>query len=182
MPESEHPEQNPLSFAYIREQQQADQKLLKMLEKHPDNYFYKCLDDDIEDIICFVRPYADKTTQWKIALPENMLQQTVEWFHQVMGHPGQSRLRGTLLQRYFHHKLRYTIDKFKCDHCQRHKLPGRGFGLLPERELRIAPWEEVAIDLIGPWKVKVNGKHVKKESRSLYERGLHRSNGKVVEA
>ena len=28
----------------------------------------------------------------------------------------------------------------------------------------------------------VNGKHVKKESRSLYERGLHRSNGKVVEA
>jgi hypothetical protein len=25
---------------------------------------------------------------------------------------------------------------------------------LPEREVRIAPWEEVAIDLIGPWKVK----------------------------
>ena len=29
---------------------------------------------------------------------------------------------------------------------------------LPEREVRIAPWEEVAIDLIGPWKVQVNGK------------------------
>ena len=39
-------------------------------------------------------------------------------------------------------------------------MPGRGFGLLPERELRIAPWEEVAIDLIGPWKVKVRGKQV----------------------
>jgi hypothetical protein len=26
--------------------------------------------------------------------------------------------------------------------------------------VRIAPWEEVAIDLIGPWKVKVNGKQV----------------------
>ena len=30
--------------------------------------------------------------------------------------------------------------------------------MLPEREVRIAPWEEVAIDLIGPWKVKVNNK------------------------
>ncbi len=26
--------------------------------------------------------------------------------------------------------------------------------------MRIAPWEEVAIDLIGPWKVKVNGRQV----------------------
>ncbi len=41
--------------------------------------------------------------------------------------------------------------------CQKYKLAGRGYGLLPKREVRIAPWEEVAIDLIGPWKVKVNG-------------------------
>ncbi len=26
--------------------------------------------------------------------------------------------------------------------------------------MRIAPWEEVAINLIGPWKVKINGQHV----------------------
>jgi hypothetical protein len=26
--------------------------------------------------------------------------------------------------------------------------------------VRIAPWKEVAIDLIGPWKVKVNGRQV----------------------
>jgi len=27
---------------------------------------------------------------------------------------------------------------------------------MPEREMRIAPWTEVAIDLIGTWKIKVN--------------------------
>ena len=32
--------------------------------------------------------------------------------------------------------------------------------MLPEREMRIAPWEEVAVDLIGPWQVKVNGRKV----------------------
>eukprot|EP00804_Cyclotella_cryptica_P020904 CCRYP_011489-RA/>CCRYP_011489-RA protein AED:0.41 eAED:0.41 QI:0/0/0/1/0/0/3/0/173 len=34
----------------------------------------------------------------------------------------------------------------------------RGYGWLPERE--VAPREEVAIDLIGPWEVKVNGQKV----------------------
>jgi hypothetical protein len=48
----------------------------------------------------------------------------------------------------------------KCKDCQKHKLAGHGYGLLPEREVQIAPWEEVAINLIGPWKVKVNGQQV----------------------
>jgi hypothetical protein len=43
---------------------------------------------------------------------------------------------------------------------QKHKLEGCGYGLLPEQEVQIAPWEEVAINLIGPWKVKVNGQQV----------------------
>jgi hypothetical protein len=73
-----------------------------------------------------------------------------------MWHPREKRLRETPQQCYYHSKLWYTIDKFKCEHCQWHKLPGKGYGLLPEREMWIAPWEEVAIDLFGPWTVKVN--------------------------
>jgi hypothetical protein len=53
--------------------------------------------------------------------------------------------------------LRYLIDKLKCKDCQKHKLAGHGYGLLPTREARIAAGEEVAINLVGPWKVKVNG-------------------------
>jgi hypothetical protein len=77
-----------------------------------------------------------------------------------MGHPGEKRLQETVNQRYYHPRLRYHIDKLKCKDCQKHKLAGRGYGLLPKQEVRIAPWEEVAIDLIGPWKVKVNGPQV----------------------
>ncbi len=65
-----------------------------------------------------------------------------------------------LNQRYYHPKLRYHIKKLKCKDCHKHKLEGRGYGLLPKQEVWIAPWEEVSIDLIGPWKVKVNGRHV----------------------
>jgi hypothetical protein len=62
-----------------------------------------------------------------------------------------------LNQRYHHPTLRYHIEKWKCKDCQKYKLEGPGYGLLPKQEVRIAPWEEFAIDLIGPWKVKVNG-------------------------
>jgi hypothetical protein len=65
-----------------------------------------------------------------------------------------------LNQRYHHPRLHYHIDKLKCKGCQKYKLAGRGYGFLPKQEVRIAPWEEVAIDLIGPWKVKVNGRQV----------------------
>eukprot|EP00956_Cyclotella_meneghiniana_P021043 scaffold37820_cov36-Cyclotella_meneghiniana.AAC.3 len=137
-PESDTPENNPLSYAYIREQQQQDQKLLALLEKYPDNYYYDNLDDDVNDVICYKKD--SNSDDWKIALPDSMVPEVVTWFHQVLGHPGQTRLRHTLQQR--------------CEHCQRYKLAGKGYGLLPERQVRIAPWEEVAIDLIGPWKVK----------------------------
>jgi hypothetical protein len=160
LPEIPDPAQNPLSFACIREQQQQDEQLLALQVKYPQQYIYKSLDEDVDDIICYVRPGDTPDEQWRIALPQQMLEETVKWFHQVMGHPGEKRLRETLQQRYYHSKLRYTIDKFKCEHCQRHKLSGKGYGLLPEREMRIAPWEEVAIDLIGPWTVKVNNRKV----------------------
>ncbi len=90
-----------------------------------------------------------------------MVVDTVKWFHQVMGHPGEKRLQDTLNQHYHHRKLCYHNDKLKCKDCQKYKLAGRGYGvLLPKWEVQIATWEEVAIYLIGPWKVKVNGQQV----------------------
>jgi hypothetical protein len=62
-----------------------------------------------------------------------------------------------LKQRYHHPKLCDHIDKLNSKDCQKYKLAGRGYGLLSKQEVQIAPWEEVAINLIEPWKVKVNG-------------------------
>jgi hypothetical protein len=86
-----------------------------------------------------------------------MVVDTVKWFHWVMGHPGEKRLQDTLNQRYHHPRLQYHIEKLKCKDSQKYKLDGRGYGLLPKQEVQVAPWEEVTIDLVGPWKVKVNG-------------------------
>jgi hypothetical protein len=39
-----------------------------------------------------------------------MVVDTVKWFHQVMGYPGENRLRETLNQRYHHPRLQYHIE------------------------------------------------------------------------
>ena len=149
LPDIPDPAHNPLSYDCIREQQQANEKLLALQVKYPDRFVYKKLDNDVEDIICYVKPGESPDAQWKVALPEQMLTETVRWFHQVMGHPGSKRLTQTLQQRYYHPRLRQVVENYMCEHCQKHKLPGRGYGLFPEREMRIAPWEEVSVDLIG---------------------------------
>jgi hypothetical protein len=47
------------------------------------------------------------------------------------------------------------VDNLTCHFCQRNKLDGKGYGFLPERKVRSIPFEECAVDLIGPWTVQV---------------------------
>ncbi len=56
------------------------------------------------------------------------------------------RLGETLNQLHHHPKLWYQIDELKCKNCQKYKLSGHGYGLLPKQEMRIAPRKEVAIE------------------------------------
>jgi hypothetical protein len=74
-----------------------------------------------------------------------MVPEVIQWFYQVLGHPGQTTLRETLQQRYYHPQLRRQIDAFRCEHCQKYKLTGKGYGLLPEWQVRIAPWERLLL-------------------------------------
>jgi hypothetical protein len=59
---------------------------------------------------------------------------------------------------YHHRDILSLVDKFHCEYCQRNKLSGTGYGLLPERELRSVPFKECAVDLIGPWTIQVCNK------------------------
>jgi hypothetical protein len=50
-----------------------------------------------------------------------------------------------------------TIDEFtsKCAICQANKAPGVGSGELPPPDAVWLPLNEVAVNLIGPWKVTI---------------------------
>ena len=139
--------ESPLNIKHMRDKQYADNDLLRLKEKYPERYFTKEI-GDVKDLICWVKEHDDPLRKWKKALPTSMIKPTIKWFHLVTGHPGQKRLYLTLQAKYYHPQLRSQCDKYKCADCQKHKLSGKGYGLLPERELRSEPFEEVAVDLI----------------------------------
>ncbi len=43
------------------------------------------------------------------------------------------------------------IECFVRDEYQHAKPSGPGHGLLPDWDIAVAPWEEIVVDLIGPW-------------------------------
>jgi hypothetical protein len=108
-----YPEQNPLSYEYLHEKQQADEQSLALRQMYPKQYINMNLDDNVNGIICYIKPGNEPAMQWKITLNASILDETVKWFQNVMERPGEKRLWMTLQEWYHHPKLRYTIDTIK---------------------------------------------------------------------
>ena len=104
-------------------------------------------------IICYVEDLSQVDQKWRIALPTALLEDVVLWFHLVLGHAGRNRMYDSIRARFHHPHLKRMIEKFNCRACQEHKLYGAGYGELPSRMAGGMPWHEVAVDLIGPWKI-----------------------------
>ena len=136
----------PLQFERISEIQQNDPALLPLADQE---------DFDIQEfhgteLIC-----RRHNNQWKIVLPEQLLQPTIEWYHTVLGHCGINRLLSTLQTHLWIPNAKRHVSSFisSCEECQRNKFAGPGYGHVPPKNDIAQPWEEVAVDLIGPWKV-----------------------------
>ena len=134
----------------------ADLKKLATTESSKDQYPTLKMTDDT-DIICYL-PKSD--SQWKIYLPDEILEDAINWYHLSLSHAGGTRLYDTINLFYYNPKLKTLSEKIvsTCDTCQRHKLVGRVHGHAAAREAVVMPWRDVAVDLIGPWTMEIDGK------------------------
>jgi hypothetical protein len=71
LPDTPHPDENPLNYAHIHELQKQDKQLLALQVKYPDNDVNLQLDDNVNDIICYKKDPTQPN--WKIALPKSMV-------------------------------------------------------------------------------------------------------------
>ena len=138
----------PLNFENICREQQADAACLQLLQQ-PDfeaQEFYGTI------LIC-----KQVDNQWKIVIPEALIDDAIKWYHYVTGHTGSDRLYKTLTTIFYYRGLKQKVIDFVkfCDTCQRNKNPGMSNVELPPRNATELPWETVAVDLIGPWKVDI---------------------------
>jgi hypothetical protein len=135
-----------------------DPELQQKLADKPQQYARIAMSHDV-NVICYI---PEPGTPWKICLPTAMLHNTVRWYHLSLNHIGMTRTYDTMSMHLYHPKLKKVCEDVirPCDSCQRFKLPGKGYGEMPARNPQVAPWHEVAVDLIGPWKITVNGQRL----------------------
>lgn len=145
---------HPLSFKWLQEAQESDEELMNQVNIENSGYHLKKFDSDTQ-LVCYTKPNEDIVQDWKICLTDDILDETIAWFHEYLGHPGRDRLL-LGMNRYHHVNLKNRIADLECDICQQHKVGSRGFGKLPPRDVRAAPWEQVDVDLIGPWKISLH--------------------------
>ena len=120
----------------------------------------------------FIRPrtvndltmYEYKSTKapsndFKIYIPRALRQELLEWYHDQLIHPGTTRMMATIGQAFswpgWSSDIKHLVGN--CDKCQRNKITaGRRYGKLPrDNRTRDIPWNDVHVDLIGPWSVDV---------------------------
>ena len=147
-----------LGYQTLRDAQVGDARLHALLQKHPDRFSKQLLAADVQ-LYCYI---PEPNAPWKIYLPTSLLDDAIQWYHLSLGHLGQNRLYDTLHQQFYHPDLRSYVEKIvtTCDACQRQKNPLRGHGHVAAREVTLLPWREVAVDLIGPWKLQINNVEV----------------------
>ena len=91
-------EDNCLDIENIKEKQDEDNDLQQTATKHPEWYSCKTF-DQVTDVLCYTKP-GDNLSNWKIALPKELITPTVKWYHQVTGHPGSKRIYEQIRQRF----------------------------------------------------------------------------------
>lgn len=154
--DAQHP--MPIDYKTIEEHQQTDQQLLQALQEHPIQYSRQPFPTENPQyhIICYRRFQGQP---WRIRIPDSLLAWTVNWYHLSLNHLGSRRLRDTILMHSTHPNLQHYCEAAvqACKPCRESKTILRHYGELPAREVRGNPWADIAIDLIGPWKVTLHG-------------------------
>jgi hypothetical protein len=146
----------PLTFKHIHRVQRSDIALLKLLQSH-DDYSLKIFRGGGKRYGLIVR-------EDKIIIPTNLQRRVVEWYHEYLCHPGETRTEQTIRQHYTWENLCKTVHDIctKCHTtCQLTKKGSKKYGRLPEKVAEINPWDVLCIDLIGTYKIERKNKNKK---------------------
>jgi IS30 family transposase len=96
----------------------------------------------------------------KISLPPSLQEQkTIDWYHEILCHPGKTRREETIRQHFDWKGLRTMVIATcrKCELCQKAKTTNQKYGKLPAKTAEENPWDTLCVDLIGPYKIQRKG-------------------------
>ena len=145
--------ENPITNASLYTYQLMDPQRQQQLESDPEHYI-KWKIGTFELLTVTSTKGGNGNNSLKIYLPDGLVESTLRWYHLLLGHCGSTRLYETISARFYAPRLSQRCKQYQCpDDCHRFKQLGQGYGLLPACEAQLIPWNEVCVDLIGPWKI-----------------------------
>jgi hypothetical protein len=141
----------PLNLEIIAEKQTADNHLRTQLLREPPKYKQSVRDG--------VAIYTHPATQ-AIYVPASLRNAVLQWYHTSLQHPGIKRMQATIKENFYWPGIDASVESLvrTCDTCQKCKITAvKKYGKIPlPVSNTISPWEEVHVDLIGPWDVHYN--------------------------
>jgi transposase InsO family protein len=146
------PSSYPIQHTDIAKAQQANRALLEKLRSNK-NYTEETFRGGDKDhkLIC---------RNGKIVLPPPLQQKTLDWYHEILCHPGATRTEATLRQHFDWKGLRTMVLATckKCTLCQKAKPTNQKYGKLRAKLAEENPWDTLCVDLIGPYEIERKGK------------------------
>lgn len=101
--------------------------------------------------------YVHRQTD-SVYVPLSLRGDILQWYHTSLQHPGIKRMQATVKENFYWPGMDATIDAVvrACAVCQKCKITAvKKYGKIPLPTHRnYAPWEEIHVDLIGPWDVR----------------------------
>jgi hypothetical protein len=141
----------PLNLELITEYQAKDEQLQTALTKRPTKFMAEMRDG--------TKLYVHETSK-AIYVPVSLRNPILQWYHITLVHPGIKHMQATLKEHFCWPGVDAAIEELvrTCPTCQKCKIKAvKKYGKIPlPINHKLAPWEEVHIDLIGPWDVHYN--------------------------
>jgi hypothetical protein len=134
----------PISITLIKSFQQKDLKLTRKAES-----------DDPAYTISPFRGGAVICHNNKVVIPIQLRTHVVNWYHEMLCHPGEKRTEETIRQHLTWPGLKTDVQKCVkgCPNCQKGKKQKKKYGHVPPKLAKSQPWEHLCVDMIGPYQI-----------------------------
>ena len=142
---------NPLRYQWLKAAQDADPSIRQRVRNNPTislRHF-----GDIE-LAIYTPPNASEETPWKIILTDDVVEETIVWFHHVLGYPQKQRLKEGM-RLFYHPRLNKLIDNYSSDAAQRYKSDGRGMGIFLHDKSAESLGNKLMSTSLGPGQFKL---------------------------
>ena len=143
----------PICYHDISKAQKTDAKLNQKLFSHKDYALDTFRGGNQNHRIIFWNS--------KICLPAALQKKTVNLYHEMICHPGETRTEHTLHQHIYWKGLRTTVHDVckKCPTCQRSKKTNQKYGKLSPKKAETNHWDTLCVYLIGLYTILCKGKN-----------------------